>query len=222
VANVSGKFILDRMRKISLKKGERLMLINPKGFYLLHTDKSKEWRFDLDTEHKLQSAFEPKLVSRVLKGTREVQASEEEFVGSFPAFPNPNNHSQRWMVGKASPLSVLNAKSNRLAWMSIFLVFLAITGSTMIGWLIVKAPTRSLNRAIDALSKCSDKVAAASSQLSSAIITLSQGATDRASSLEEITASLEEITSMTRQDARNSEQANGLAGEASQNAEEGN
>ena len=222
VANVFGKFILDPMRKISLKKGERLMLINPKGFYLLHTDKSKEWGFDLGTQHKLQSVFEPKLVSRILKGTGGVQASGEDLVGFFPAFPNPNDRSQRWMVGKASPLSVLNAKSNRLAWVSVFLVFLAIIGSTMIGWFIVQAFTRPLKRAIGSLSKDSDRVAATSSQLSSATVTLSQGATEQANSLGETSASLEEITSMTRQNAGNSEQANGLAGEASQNAEEGN
>ncbi len=58
-------------------------------------------------------------------------------------------------------------------------------------------------------------------QVSDSSSTLSQGATHSAASLEEISASLAEVSSMTRKNAENADQANGLSNEAKSAAIQG-
>jgi methyl-accepting chemotaxis protein len=60
----------------------------------------------------------------------------------------------------------------------------------------------------------SDQVTEAASQVSTSSQMLAQGATSQAASLEETSASLEQISSMTKQNAENSDTANGLMEES--------
>jgi methyl-accepting chemotaxis protein len=81
---------------------------------------------------------------------------------------------------------------------------------------------QKLNEMMTNISAASEQVATGAKQVSDSSIALSQGATEQASSIEELTASLEEISSQTRLNASNADQANELAGNAKQDAMQGN
>ncbi len=86
---------------------------------------------------------------------------------------------------------------------------------------IARGITRPINRIVGALSSGAEQVGSASEQVASASQSLAEGASEQASSLEETSSSLEEMSSMTKQNADNARQANGLASDASSAADKG-
>lgn len=221
LATVNGNIVTGLARKMPVKDGERFMMVNPRGFYLFHSDRSREFGFDLGNENKIRNDFEQSLASAIMNGSQGIRTSRGELVGFFPAFPNPSNRSHRWMVVKSSPLSVLYAKSNRLVWMSILLVLLGISISAAVAWWVMRILVLPIKLASSHLNESVTQVASTASQLSSSSSSLSDGATEQAANLEETSASLEEMSSMTRLNADNSDQANKLAVQASEDAEGG-
>ncbi len=112
--------------------------------------------------------------------------------------------------GLARDMDAITARTNTL-----------ITAMTIIGILLGVALaiiiTRSIvgpiNKIIAGLRDGSEQVASASEQLSGSSQQMSEGASEQASSLEEVSSSLEEMSSMTKQNADNSQQVNGLMAE---------
>ena len=91
---------------------------------------------------------------------------------------------------------------------SVVLIGLALLG--ILGLFIHRGVTRSLKRAIEALSRNAERVSEASGQVSSASQQLAEGSSEQAAAIEETSSSLEEMASMTRQNAANADQANDL------------
>lgn len=86
---------------------------------------------------------------------------------------------------------------------------------------IARSITRPLNRIITGLNEGADQVNDAAGQVATASQSLAEGASEQASSLEETSSALEEMAAMTRTNASNSKEANGLAGQAREAANEG-
>lgn len=80
----------------------------------------------------------------------------------------------------------------------------------------------SLSQTMEDINQAADQVAASSRQVSDASQTLSNGSTEQASAIQELTASITEIAAQTRKNALNANEANQLATEAKDSAEEGN
>ncbi len=80
----------------------------------------------------------------------------------------------------------------------------------------------SLHELLSQVNDAVDQVASGSDQVSQASQNLSQGATEQASSLEEISSSITEVNSQSKQNADNATEANGLAKQATIDAEGGN
>jgi hypothetical protein len=92
---------------------------------------------------------------------------------------------------------------------------LSISGAallvTITTWLLVaRSLVGKIERVTTDLSEGSSQIASASNQVSSASQSLAQGSSEQAAAIEETTGSLEEMTSMTKQNAQNAQQANGL------------
>jgi methyl-accepting chemotaxis protein len=81
-------------------------------------------------------------------------------------------------------------------------------------WVLSRGITRPLKAAINGLTQASDQVATGSNHVSASSQELAEGAANQAASIEETGASLEEISSMTRQNAANASEADGLMTEA--------
>jgi methyl-accepting chemotaxis protein len=82
--------------------------------------------------------------------------------------------------------------------------------------------TDSLNSLLGNVNMSVDQVNIGADQVSQASQSLSQGATESASSLEEVSASITQVNSQSRQNAENATEANGLAKQATEDAEKGN
>ncbi len=80
----------------------------------------------------------------------------------------------------------------------------------------------SLNDLLGQVNIAIDQVTSGADQVSQASQSLSQGATEQASSLEEISSSINEVNGQSQQNAKNSLEANALAKQATENAENGN
>ena len=80
----------------------------------------------------------------------------------------------------------------------------------------------SLHELLSQVNDAVDQVASGSDQVSQASQNLSQGATEQASSLEEISSSITEVNSQSKQNADNATEANGIAKQATMDAEGGN
>lgn len=80
----------------------------------------------------------------------------------------------------------------------------------------------SFNEVFGEINSSADQVATGSKQVSFGSQALSQGATEQASSIEELTASITQIAAQTKENAVNANQANELALNAKNNAEQGN
>lgn len=91
----------------------------------------------------------------------------------------------------------------------------------VLGYSLVKM-TDSLNSLLSQVNMSVDQVNIGADQVSQTSQSLSQGATEQASSLEEISASVTQINSKSRQNAENATEANGLAKQATVDAENGN
>jgi methyl-accepting chemotaxis protein/carbonic anhydrase len=87
--------------------------------------------------------------------------------------------------------------------------------------LLTRSITRPVNRIIAGLNEGADQVNDASGQVSVASQQLAEGASEQASSLEETSSALEQMAAMTRTNAENAKQANILAGQTRQAADEG-
>jgi methyl-accepting chemotaxis protein len=86
-------------------------------------------------------------------------------------------------------------------------------GLTM-AFFLTRSISGPIRRVISGLTEGAEQVASASTQVSSASQSLAEGASQQAAAIEETSSSLEEMSSMTRMNAENAQQANGLMGEA--------
>ncbi len=91
------------------------------------------------------------------------------------------------------------------------LIFLAVTAGIVL--FFARSITKPIVKAVEVLRTGAVQVAAASEELSAAGQTLAEGTSEQAASIEETSSSLEELSSMTRQNADNAAQANGLIDE---------
>ncbi len=112
------------------------------------------------------------------------------------------------------------AQSNAITFITIISITAIIIG-IIAAFFIIISITRPINRIINDLTDGAGQVGSASEQVASASQSLAEGASEQASSLEETSSSLEEMSSMTKQNADNARQANGLASDASSAADKG-
>jgi methyl-accepting chemotaxis protein len=98
---------------------------------------------------------------------------------------------------------------------------LAILAAGILSFFLARNLVRRLSAVATQLNNCSDLIAHNSTQVSSASQSLAEGASEQAASIEETGASLEELSSMTKRNAENAQQTNGLAKEARAAADKG-
>ena len=107
------------------------------------------------------------------------------------------------------------------------IVSLSTAGMTLVlllalSFLIVRAITRPLNRAINGLKAGAEEVTETSNLIAEASQAVAEGASEQAASLEETSSSLEEMESVTRQNAENAKQADMLMKTACQVVDDAN
>jgi methyl-accepting chemotaxis protein len=102
-----------------------------------------------------------------------------------------------------------------IEWLIGIIALVGVAAILVVALLITRSITRPINQTIDSLTTGAEQVTSASTQVSGASQSLAEGASEQAAALEETSSSLEEMTSMTRQNAENASQADGLMRETS-------
>lgn len=92
----------------------------------------------------------------------------------------------------------------------------ALAIGILLAVIITLSITRPINVVIAGLSEGAGQVASAANQVSTSSQSLAEGAAEQAAGLEETTSSMEEMGSMTKQNADNARQADGLSNETGQ------
>jgi methyl-accepting chemotaxis protein len=120
-------------------------------------------------------------------------------------------------IDKAEAFAARNAIVTMMSIVSVISISAIIT----LALIITRSIVKPVNRIIAGLREGAEQVAAASGQVSSASQSLAEGATEQAAGLEETSSSLEEMSSMTKTSADNAQQANELANNACNSANQG-
>jgi len=105
------------------------------------------------------------------------------------------------------------------AWVRVLTMggmVVGFVGAVLLGFFITGAIAKPLAGVIAGLSAGASQVAAASNQVAGSSQSLAEGSAQQAAALEETSSSLEEMSSMTKQNAQNADEADGLTGEAAQ------
>ncbi len=97
---------------------------------------------------------------------------------------------------------------------SLIITLGSIVFGMLMGILLTRSITRPINNAIAELDQGANQVSAASGQVSEASQQLAEGASEQAAGLEETSSSLEEMSSMTKRNAENATEAEGLMQDA--------
>ena len=93
--------------------------------------------------------------------------------------------------------------------------------AVVLAFAITTGIRKSLTRIATALAEGAAQVSAAAGQVSSSSQSLAEGSSEQAASIEETSSSLEEMASMTRSNAQNAAEANGLSSSALATAQKG-
>ena len=104
---------------------------------------------------------------------------------------------------------------------SLSAAIIGVVAALALGMMITRGINQRLTRIAAQLGEGADQVNDAAAQVSSASQQLAEGASEQASSLEETSSALEQMAAMTRTNASNAKEANDLAMQARQAADEG-
>ena len=113
--------------------------------------------------------------------------------------------------------STLNA-SIQIMWIGLII---AVLLGIVIAAFITISTSRAISAAVKSIIEASDQVVSASNEIADSSTSLAEGASKQASSVEEVSATIEESTSINTQNAENSREADILAREAKNAAEDG-
>ncbi|MEL7648490.1 MAG: methyl-accepting chemotaxis protein [Sedimentibacter sp.] len=158
--------------------------------------------------------------------TKLVEVSDELALGNVNLEIESNNHDEIGMLMESFKRMIENTRNQAkaaeiMASGDMTVQVEARSENDLLGK-AMKDMIDQNNEVLMNLKNASEQVAAGANQISAASIALSQGATEQASSIEELTASLEEISAQTSLNAQNASQANELAVNAKDGAEQGN
>lgn len=116
----------------------------------------------------------------------------------------------------AEEVKSADAQAGFLKAFSLIAAIIGVVLAMTLGFLIARGITKTLTRITQGMSEGADQVASASGQVSSSSQSMAEGASQQAASIEETSSSMEEMSSMTRRNAENAGNADGLMRDANQ------
>jgi len=127
-----------------------------------------------------------------------------------------------WIIGSGIYMDEVEKEIAQILYIFFGVGIAVVVGSLCLAVLMARSISHPINRAIEGLSEVSEQVSSASAQVASASQSLAEGSSQQAAGIEETSSSVEEMSSMTRQNADNANQANGLMLEMSRVVDEAN
>jgi methyl-accepting chemotaxis protein len=177
-------------------------ILNREGYVIAYPDKTKLFQLNLSS-----TDFGKEMLSRK-NGAIEYRWEGRARFASFHEYP-----LMQWVIVtsalKQDIYSSISGMRNQFIIMGIVIAGIALVTAILISLRIA----RPIHRVVEGLTEGAEQVSSASAQISRASQQVAQGSGEQASGIEETSSSLEEIASMTKQNARNAGEANGLMSE---------
>jgi methyl-accepting chemotaxis protein len=193
-------------------------LIANNGTYVAHADMNKVGK-DVGSSSLWKEAKEAIKAGKSYMTTDGATNAQGETLRIFVPIQVGSTETP-WSFLVNVPMRTVLAQATGIRNTTLFIGVASVLVMMGVVFLVARGIARPLNRITDELSQGAGQVSSASTQVSQASQMLASGAGQQASSLEETSSSLEELSSMTRQNAKNAEAANAVAGSVSSAAGE--
>jgi methyl-accepting chemotaxis protein len=201
-AEVWGRHVTTSLENVKFGKEGYTFVLNREGYVIAHPDKTKLFQLNLSS-----TDFGKEVLSKKNGGMEYVWEGKKRFV-SFQEYP-----LMQWVIVssalKEDVLSSVNGMRTQFILIGIVIAGIALVTAILMSWRI----TRPIHRVVETLTEGAKQMSSASNQVSEASQQVAQGTAEQASGIEEASSSLEEIGSMTKQNASNAGEANGLMSE---------
>ena len=188
-----------------------LYIFDSTGIVFAHKDKSQIMKLMLTDQ-----AFGREMLKR-RQGTMSYAHQDENMIVSFEPCKSVN-----WTVAAVAPKKEVFAASRQMALINAALFVTSLVFIMGMLYLVIRSIVNPISRISKGLDSGAAQVAAAAAQVSSASQSLAEGASAQAAGIEETSSSMEALDSMTRQNADNAFQVNGLMTETGKVVEEAN
>ncbi len=128
---------------------QRLMLVDPDGYYLYHPDESRRWGGprDLDSGYRLDKDYSPQIALQVLGGRPGVVSTKDETLVFAPVLVAAQPQPRYWMVIRAESHKALYAPIADFRRTAGFILVVAI----LFAGILVLGIARHFTRPIEAL-----------------------------------------------------------------------
>lgn len=176
-----------------------MYVVNSSGKVIAHPDHSKLIKTDISQtdygRRMLQSA----------SGVEHYTYNGKDMIAAYHRDPDTG-----WVLVATDTVGDLMAASNKLSMTTSLIGLAAMILAGFVMFFVARGIAGPIRGVVNTLDKTSNQVAGASNEVSASGQSLAEGATEQAASLEETSASLEELNSMTKQNAGNAQEADGL------------
>ncbi len=229
------KALRESIMSIKLGKTGYVYVIDSKGHYVI----SKGGKRDGEDISGAKDTNGKYLIQDVIKTAHQVgdtDIGEQVYYWKNPDDPAPRKKVVRiryfkdwdWIIGAGSYedefLEGITKVKQKASQTNMFVLFTSIATVviSMVVWFFVSTSlTSKIRNVVKKILENSATMATSTSEMSTASNRLAEGASSQAAGLEEASSSLEEVSSMTRQNADNASEANGLSKNTFESAETG-
>jgi methyl-accepting chemotaxis protein len=201
-AEIWGRQVTASLENVKLGNEGYTFVLNREGFVIAYPDKGKLFQLNLSS-----TDFGKEILSRK-NGTMEYVWEGKKRFSSFQEYP-----LMQWVIVssalKDDVLSSVNGMRTQFIILGIVIAGIALITAILLSLRI----TRPIHQVVESLTEGARQMSSASNQVSQASQQVAQGTGEQASGIEEASSSLEQIGSMTKQNANNAGEANGLMSE---------
>lgn len=220
---------------------EPFLLLRVNAVYLVATNQDKQWEAYSAQTETLKAGLASWTSS--VQGETELEAVATRLQGSFAEYEKAGKQyyqgvldsrsaTDKMAVSAKAIVDTMNQLNQsltkqrdgiaaRTTMLGVAMTLGAVVLGVVLAVFITRSIVKPINRIIAGLNEGASQVNEAARQVSASSQQLAAGASEQASSLEETSSALEEMAAMTRTNAENARQANGLSDQAAKAAQDG-
>ncbi len=139
ITNVDARQILQRLHGSGTIGSEAPMLVDNEGYYLLHSDKKKEWGGpdDLNTGENIRKDYAPDMVKSFLSGNADILLQKRGIYSFAPIFPN-SREEKAWIFVQSIPVTEGIKTVNYLKTLIIIITIASAVAGTYLSYVLSK------------------------------------------------------------------------------------
>jgi len=202
-------FLSDRLASVKIGKTGYVYMTDKTGLVVAHPKKEFILELNLAQQEGMRD-----FMSKALSGKEGVEDYVFKGTAKISGFANVETTGWRLFVTQDSDEFMADAVAIRNFIAIIGVVFLALTVAAVL--FFARSISGPITRIVKELTEGAQQIATASTEVSTASQSMAEGASEQAAAIEETSSSLEEMSSMTRRNADNAVEANGMMTETKQ------